>query len=96
MQQDTALSETRPDRSLPLWPLDEVVRRGAQALLQRALDVEVELFLERYQYVMDSRGHRQIVRNGHRPVRRLVTGADRKSTRLNSSHSAKSRMPSSA
>lgn len=75
MQQDSALAGARPDRSLPRWPLDEVVRCGAQALLQRALDVEVELFLERYQYLMDDRGHRQIVRNGHRPLRRLVTGA---------------------
>ena len=30
------------------------------------------------------------------PKRAIVTGKDRKSTRLNSSHSAKSRMPSSA
>ena len=73
--QDTALPAARQDRSLPLLPLDEVVRRGAQALLQRALDVEVELFLERYQYLMDDQGHRQVVRNGHRPLRRIVTGA---------------------
>ncbi len=75
MQQDTPLPGARPDRSLPLLPLDEVVRRGAQALLQHALDVEVELFLERYQYLMDEQGRRQVVRNGHRPLRRLVTGA---------------------
>ena len=75
MQQNTSCPAERPDRSLPRWPLDEVVRHGAQALLQRALDVEVALFLERYQYVMDGQGHRQVVRNGHRPVRRLVTGA---------------------
>jgi transposase-like protein len=75
MQQDTPVSEVRPDRTLPLLPLDEVVRHGAQAMLQRALDVEVELFLERYQYLMDDQGRRQIIRNGHRPVRRIVTGA---------------------
>jgi len=75
VQQDSASAGTRPDRSLPLLPLDEVVQRGAQELLQRALDVEVELFLERYQYRMDDQGHRQIVRNGHRPLRRIVTGA---------------------
>lgn len=44
-------------------------------MLQRALDVEVDLFLERYQYLMDDQGHRQVVRNGHRPVRRIITGA---------------------
>jgi len=75
VSQDTGSLEARPDRSLPLLPLDEVVRRGAQELLQQALNVEVELFLERYQYLMDDHGHRQIVRNGHRPVRRIITGA---------------------
>jgi len=75
MQQDTASQAERPDRTLPLVPLDEVVRRGAQTLLQTALDVEVELFLERYQYLMNDQGHRQVVRNGHRPLRRIVTGA---------------------
>ena len=75
VSQDTGSWDARPDRSLPLVPLDEVVRRGAQELLQQALNVEVELFLERYQYLMDAQGHRQIVRNGHRPLRRLVTGA---------------------
>ena len=75
MQQDTGSLESRPDRRLPLLPLDEVVRCGAQALLQRALDVEVDLFLERYQYLLDEQGHRQVIRNGHRPLRRLVTGA---------------------
>ena len=75
MQQDTSLPGERPDRSLPLWPLDEVVRQGARQLVQRAVEVEVELFLERYQYLMDDQGHRQVVRNGSRPVRTIVTGA---------------------
>ena len=75
MQQDTPLPEARPDRTLPRLPLDEVVRQGARQLVQRAVEVEVDLFLERYQYLMDERGHRQVVRNGYRPVRRIVTGA---------------------
>jgi len=75
MQQDTSLPGARPDRSLPRLPLDEVVRQGARELVQHAVEVEVELFLERYQYLMDAAGHRQVVRNGHRPLRRIVTGA---------------------
>ena len=75
MQQDTSCPAARPDRSLPRLPLDEVVRQGARQLVQRAVEVEVELFLERYQYLMDDQGHRQVVRNGYRPVRRIVTGA---------------------
>ena len=75
MQQDTALRAERPDRSLPRLPLDEVVRQGARQLLQRAVEIEADVFLERYQYLMDEKGRRQVVRNGYRPVRTIVTGA---------------------
>lgn len=75
MEQDTSLQAGRPDRTLPLLPLDEVVRQGARKLLQRAVEIEADVFLERYQYLMDDAGHRQVVRNGHRPVRTIVTGA---------------------
>ena len=75
MQQNRGSLAERPARMLPLLPLDEVVRQGAQRLLQQAVEVEVDLFLERYQYLLDARGRRQVVRNGHRPVRTLVTGA---------------------
>jgi len=75
MQQDSASVEDRPERTVTLLPLDEVVRQGARQLVQRAVEVEVDLFLERYQYLMDDQGHRQVVRNGYRPVRTIVTGA---------------------
>lgn len=75
MQQDTGSLAERPERTVTRLPLDEVVRQGARQLVQRAVEVEVELFLERYQYLMDDRGHRQVVRNGYRPVRTIITGA---------------------
>lgn len=75
MQQDTGSSAERPERTVTLLPLDEVVRQGARQLVQRAVELEVDLFLERYQYLMDDDGHRQVVRNGHRPARRIITGA---------------------
>jgi len=75
MEQDTGSLAERPERTVTLLPLDEVVRQGARQLVQRAVEVEVELFLERYQYLMDDQGHRQVVRNGHRPMRRIITGA---------------------
>ena len=75
MQQDSASVGDRPARTVTRWPLDEVVRQGARQLVQRAVEVEVELFLERYQYLLDEQGHRQVVRNGYRPMRRIVTGA---------------------
>ncbi len=46
MQQDSGSLTERPDRTVPLLPLDEVVRRGARQLLQTALDVEVALCLD--------------------------------------------------
>ncbi len=75
MQQDSASVGDRPERTVTRLPLDEVVRQGARQLVQRAVEVEVDLFLERYQYLMDDQGRRQVIRNGHRPIRRIVTGA---------------------
>jgi len=75
MQQDTGSLAERPERTVTLLPLDEVVRQGARQLVQRAVEVEVDLFLERYQYLMNAQGRRQVVRNGHRPIRTIVTGA---------------------
>ena len=75
MQQDSASVGDRPERTMTLLPLDEVVRQGARQLVQRAVEIEVDLFLERYQYLLDDRGRRQVVRNGYRPVRTIVTGA---------------------
>jgi len=75
VQQNSASVGDRPERTVTRWPLDEVVRQGARQLVQRAVEVEVDLFLERYQYLLDDRGRRQVVRNGSRPVRTIVTGA---------------------
>ncbi|MFH1846493.1 MAG: IS256 family transposase [Candidatus Omnitrophota bacterium] len=56
-------------------PLDEIVRKGAQKMLQQALEVEVEMFLEKYQYILDANGNRLVVRNGHANERDIITGA---------------------
>jgi putative transposase len=55
--------------------LDVVVRRGAQQLLQQAIEAEVQEFLEKHQDRRDADGKRLVVRNGHQPARKLVTGA---------------------
>lgn len=54
--------------------LDSVVRSGAQQMLQAALEEEVEEFLARHQGVRDEQGRREVVRNGHLPKRRILTG----------------------
>ena len=55
--------------------LDELVRRGAQEILQRAIEEEVEEFLISHRERQNARGNRLVVRNGHLPPREIVTGA---------------------
>lgn len=56
-------------------PLDELVREGAQRMLQAAINAEVEVFLAEHADRLDEQGRRLVVRNGHLPSRELLTGA---------------------
>ena len=58
-------------------PLDEIVRSGAQQMLQAAIDAEVTEFLQTHSGHVDENGKRLVVRNGHHPSRELLTGAGR-------------------
>jgi putative transposase len=55
--------------------LDQLVRRGAQHMLQQAIEAEVQEFLDQHQERRDEYGKRLVVRNGHKPSRKIVTGA---------------------
>lgn len=54
--------------------IDEIAREGARRLLAEALEAEVEELVEQHRQVVDLRGRRVVVRNGHLPERDLVTG----------------------
>ena len=54
--------------------LQEILRRGAQALLAQAIEAEVAEWIDERQEVTDAAGRRQVVRNGYLPERKLVTG----------------------
>lgn len=56
-------------------PLDELIREGAQRMLQSAIDTEVEEFVALHTQRRDERGRRQVVRNGYLPSRELLSGA---------------------
>jgi len=58
-------------------PLDELVRQGAQQMLQSAIEQEVDDFLAQHAERRDARGRREVVRNGYLPPRELLTGAGR-------------------
>jgi putative transposase len=55
--------------------LDQLVRRGAQQMLQQAIEAEVQEFLDQHEERRGDKGKRLVVRNGHKPSRKIVTGA---------------------
>ena len=55
--------------------LDQVIRQGAQRMLQQAIEAEVQEFLQEQNGRRDEDGKRLVVRNGHQPARKIVTGA---------------------
>lgn len=56
-------------------PLDQLVREGAQRMLQAAVDQEIEVFLKQYGDRRDAQGRRLVVKNGSLPAREILTGA---------------------
>ena len=74
-------SDSRPavisfgKESVPLSPLDELIRKGAQQMLQVAIEAEVQEFLAQHSQRVDVQGRRQVVRNGYLPSREIQTGA---------------------
>ena len=53
--------------------LDELVRLGAQQMLQSAIEAEVEGFVFQHADRVDDQGRRLVVRNGYLPSRNLQT-----------------------
>ena len=54
--------------------LTEVLRHGAHRMLTEAIEAEVTEWIEAHAYVRDERGRRRVIRNGHKPTRRILTG----------------------
>ena len=75
MSKDTRRNAVNPEENIIASPLDEIVRKGALKMLTQALEVEVDSFVGRYQYILDGEGNRLVVRNGYNPERKIVTGA---------------------
>jgi putative transposase len=64
-----------PEENIFESVLDEVVRQGAQRMLETALNVEVEEFCRRHGEKLDEQGRRMVVRNGFSRARKIATGA---------------------
>ena len=54
--------------------LTEILRQGAQKLVVQAVETEFEAFLQRYKEERLENGRKRIVRHGHLPTRKVVTG----------------------
>jgi|HubBroStandDraft_1064217.scaffolds.fasta_scaffold56605_2 putative transposase len=55
--------------------LDEMARRGAQRMIEAAMEVEVEQYVTQLRGHRDERGHAQVVRNGRGQERTVTVGA---------------------
>jgi putative transposase len=74
-----AMNESTTDiRVLPLAPshdvLTDLLRDGARRLLAQAIEAEVAAWIDDHAHLKDDQGRRQVVRNGHLPVRAIQTG----------------------
>jgi putative transposase len=54
--------------------IDDILRDGARRALQAAIEQEVEEYIERNKACVDEKGRRQVVRNGHHPARKILSG----------------------
>jgi putative transposase len=55
-------------------PLTEVLRNGARALLAQAVEAELSAWLESHADKRTEDGRRRVVRHGHLPERKIMTG----------------------
>jgi putative transposase len=54
--------------------LEQIAREGARRMLQHAIEQEVAEYVEKHQDCLDEKGHRLVVRNGHKPPRTILSG----------------------
>ena len=73
MHQATTEQLSLPTPS-PRDVLTEILRDGATRMLAQAIEAEADDWIASHAHVTDENGHRQIVRNGHLPARRIQTG----------------------
>ena len=54
--------------------LTDLLKNGARALIQKAIEEELQAFLNPYDKVTDLEGRKTVVRNGYLPEREVLTG----------------------
>lgn len=74
MKDNTQIRRGKQEGNEARMALEEVLREGAKRMLQITVENEVAEYIEQHSHVLDEEGHRLVVRNGHLPERKLVTG----------------------
>jgi putative transposase len=74
VEEEIVVPLPRPGAAVEADPLLAVLREGARRMLTRAVEAEVEAFLAAHRSLVDERGRRRLVRNGHAPERHIQTG----------------------
>lgn len=72
MRDDSVVCFSKPDTLED--PLSELLRTGAQRLIQQAVEAELCELLAQYAGQTDSEGRSAVVRNGYLPEREVLTG----------------------
>ena len=73
MHQATTEQLSLPTSS-PRDVLTEILRDGATRMLAQAIEAEADDWIVSHAHLTDENDHRQIVRNGHLPARKIQTG----------------------
>lgn len=71
---DSRKGEGRQEENESRKVLDQILQQGAQKMLQKAIEWEVQEYLIGNETKQDESGHRLVVRNGWREARQLQTG----------------------
>lgn len=72
MNKDTVVRFRKKDEVVD--PLVELLRNGAHQLTSRAVEEELQVFLEQQAGRREANGRLAVVRNGYQPERALLTG----------------------
>ena len=74
MEQENVVSLKKQVEVSGRSALDELLRDGAQRMLQAAIEAEVSTYVEQHQGNVSGEGRRLVVRNGYLPARPIQTG----------------------
>ena len=73
MKDDNVISIKKPEGNFNDH-LTEMLREGCRRILEKALEVEMEAFIEHCKDLKDDQGRQRVIRNGYLPEREVQTG----------------------